>query len=213
MAKLEELYRDYYQKSRLFLYPILGIKRGASVTPKDTYMSWFREYGIDKNKFICTYHMRDDREFKIFEDVKLLGNPLFHKFFELEEGNLGAYVFDMSYNDDFQAILCGKYSQLSKHHKETILEFCKVSLSNFTYMESFLYPERYWHQYVRLLTVEKKDKSQGRKDRADMLALLKDVGELYSKPDLEKETLFSRKKVLDFQTNDISLSDETNNLL
>lgn len=213
MAKIEELYRDYYQKSRLFLYPILGIRRGESVTPKETYMSWFNEYGVDKQMFICTYHMRDDRQFKIFEDVKLLGNPLFHKFYELDNGNLGAYVFDLSYNDDYACVLCGKYSKLSERHKATILDFCKESLSNYTYMESFLYPERYYAQYARLLTVDRPNISAQRTARNEMLELLKTVGELYSKPDLEKETLFARRKVLDFKIKSVNLANETNKLL
>ncbi len=209
MAKIEELYRDYYQKSRLFLYPILGIKRGSSITPKDTYMSWFSEYGIDKQMFICTYHMRDDREFKVFEDVKLFGNPLFHKSYELEEGSLRAYVFNMSYNEDYVCILCGKYSKISDRHKETILDFYKTNLSNYTYMESFLYPERYYGQYARLLTVDLKDQSKQEAERLRMYELLKDVGELYSKPDLEKETLFAKKKILNFEIKSVDLSDKT----
>ena len=40
----------YIQKSRLFLYPMLDIKRGYSITPIQTYMSW-------KNKHTINEHM------------------------------------------------------------------------------------------------------------------------------------------------------------
>ena len=42
--KIQSLYRDYIQKSKLFLYPLLDIKRGVSVTPTETYMAWKGKY-------------------------------------------------------------------------------------------------------------------------------------------------------------------------
>ena len=200
MTKIEEVYRDYYQKSKMFMYPLLGIKRGNSIVPCDSYMIWHNEFGVQDQKFICTYYLRDDNEFKTFEEVKLLKNPLFHEFIELEEDNLGAYVFDMSEEDDYTKICAGKYSKISGPNKKKILDFVRDNLSNFTYMESFLHPEMYMKQYARILTNKIED-------RADMYTLLQKVGELYSLPDLERETLFAKKKVLDFQINDVHLSD------
>jgi hypothetical protein len=34
------LYSKYFQKSKVFIYPLLGIKRGNNVVPHETYISW-----------------------------------------------------------------------------------------------------------------------------------------------------------------------------
>jgi hypothetical protein len=44
---IKSLYKDYFQKSRVFLYPALEIKRGGSVTPVETYISWKNNYNLD----------------------------------------------------------------------------------------------------------------------------------------------------------------------
>ena len=41
---MDALYTKYFQKSMIFLYPILGIKRGTSVTPLQTYFKWEGRY-------------------------------------------------------------------------------------------------------------------------------------------------------------------------
>ena len=64
---ITSLYKDYFQKSRIFMYPILEIKRGASVTPIETYLSWEDQYSLCDRKLICHYHLRDDSEFTVFE--------------------------------------------------------------------------------------------------------------------------------------------------
>jgi hypothetical protein len=64
---LKSLYRDYFQKSRVFLYPMLEIKRGVSVTPIETYVSWDEHYKPEDRKFIVLYHLRNDKEFLNFE--------------------------------------------------------------------------------------------------------------------------------------------------
>jgi hypothetical protein len=183
--KIKSLHREYIQKSRLFLYPALGIKRGFSVTPVQTYMSWEGRYSLSDNKLIIVYHMRDDQDFKLFEDVKLLGNPLFHEFFELEDEGLGAYVFDFSeMAEDYNKIVNGKYSMLSGKHKRTVLGFFKNHSSHHVYIESYLNPKKYFVMYSALLGVE--------------ISILKKVGELCSIPDQEEEELKMGIKTMNF---------------
>ena len=57
---IKSLYKDYFQKSRIFMYPLLNIKRGSSVTPIETYMSWSEQFSIYDKKLICLYYLRDD---------------------------------------------------------------------------------------------------------------------------------------------------------
>lgn len=174
--KINSLYKDYIQKSRLFLYPILNIKRHSSVTPIQTFMCWNPHYNYSDCKLIAQYHGRADHEFKTFEENKLFNNPLFHNFYQLEDGT-NAYVFDFSdkYEKDFMSVVDGKYSELSPGMKKTILNFFKTQASHHVYIESYLYPEKYYPMYAELLNVEQK--------------YLEQTGQLCDKPNLEKEKL------------------------
>lgn len=188
MSKVDSLYKDYVQKSRIFLYPALNIKRGHSVTPIQTYTAWNGVSEFKDQKLVCTYHMRTDHEFKDFEKTKLLGNSLFHDFKVTDDG-LGVYVFDLSsIKNDWNYFLEGRYSKLSPDLKKKVQDF--FGTSNRGYIDSFLYPDRFYKIYAELLTTKREDESP-------MLKLLKEVGELCSKPNLELENLRANIKDLD----------------
>jgi hypothetical protein len=191
---LTSIYKKYIQKSRIFLYPALKIRRGVSVTPVQTYMSWDGMYKFEENKFIVVYHIRQDKEFKRFEEQALLNNDLFHDFYELDNDK-GAYVFDFSdHLDDYKLIRQGKYSQLSKPYKQRVLKFFKNHQRHHAHVESYLYPEKYFEMYAKMLRVNSD--------------LLKEVGELCSKPKLDAEILISEKKILNLQTFNLNLTNE-----
>jgi hypothetical protein len=67
IKKITDIYQGYFQKSKVFLYPALGIKRGSSVTPIETYLEW-DDIKIEDRKLICLYHLRDDEEFLGYEE-------------------------------------------------------------------------------------------------------------------------------------------------
>lgn len=183
--RLKNIYPSYIQKSRLFLYPILGIKRGSSVTPVQTYMSWENVYTLEDCKFIVVYHLRDDKEFKAHEE-KLINHKLFESFFELEDGT-GAYVFDFSgLRKEYKKIINGKYSLLIDEYKSKVLMFFRNHSKHHKYIESYLYPEKYFSDYAEILNVN--------------VSLLKSVGELCSLPDLNQEILEVKSKVLNFES-------------
>lgn len=173
---IKSLYKDYFQKSRVFLYPALDIKRGVSSTPIETYVSWKGHYEKEDEKFICLYHLRDDQEFRQFEKAKLLGNKLFHDFKQVDE-NKGVYVFDFSgkLGHDWLCFLSGKYSQMTPEHKKRIKEYIGRNSGEAPYVESFLSPEKYYKLYAEMMNVHEK--------------VLRDVGELCTVPDLKSETL------------------------
>jgi|694.fasta_scaffold01243_6 hypothetical protein len=178
---IKSLYKDYFQKSRVFLYPALGIKMGNSIVPKECYITWEGKYSIEDKKVVCVYYLRSDKEFKFFENKFLLGNSLFDNFFELEDG-LGAYVFDFkSFNDDIINFSKGKYSKLSPELKKKIIKFYAQSVK-YTHVHSFLYPNMYFGLYSDLLGVSKD--------------ILVKVGELCNPPELDKENLIASVKDL-----------------
>ena len=136
-------------------------------------------------KLMCLYHLRDDMEFRNFEKEKLLKNKYFYDFKQVD-GNKGVYVFDFSeYKKDWDKLLLGKYSQLSIFYKKKVENFYGKRDSNYAYVESFLYPEKYYAMYAEMMMVKE--------------SLLREVGELCSKIDFEKETLTI--KIKDLQLN------------
>ena len=184
---IKSLYKDYVQKSRIFLYPALNIKRGLSVTPIQTYVSWDGIYSIEDRKLICLYHIRTDEEFRVFEKTKLVGNPLFCDF-KMTDDDKGVYIFDFStLGTDWDHFINGRYSKLSNDLKKRIRNF--FSPDNLGYIDSFLYPERYFRLYSEMLTCRREDVPR-------MLDTLKEVGELCSIADFEQENLIANVKNL-----------------
>jgi hypothetical protein len=171
--KIKKLYTKYAQKSKIFLYPILGIKRGGSVTPVETYLEWVNKYTKQDRKLICLYHLRDDNEFKNFEKRVLLAHPKFENF-HYTENNQGIYIFDYEPDKDlYDKVLQGKYSQIKKEYKEKILDFFSNNKGSMIYIDSYLNPEKYMADYANLLGVN--------------LELIKSVGQLCELPDEDKE--------------------------
>jgi len=188
---IKSLYKDYFQKSRIFLYPILEIKRGVSVTPIETYISWDEQYSPKDMKLMCLYHLRNDMEFLKFEKERLLGNKHFFDFKQVED-NKGVYVFDFSnYEKDWNKLMRGKYSQISTSYKKKIENFYGRRDSNYAYVESFIYPEKYYAMYAEMIKVREH--------------ILREVGELCSKIDFEKETLNAKIKDLHFNSKSTNL--------
>lgn len=172
---IKSLYKDYFQKSRVFLYPALEIRRGVSVTPIETYVSWEGRHNKDDMKLCCLYHLRNDPDFIGFEKTKLLGNKLFHTFYKVGD-NKGLYIFDFTlYRDQWNHFIAGKYSRLSADYKRKIKNYIGPKQGDAPYIDSFLNPEKYFKLYAEMINV-KED-------------LLKEVGELCDRPNFELETL------------------------
>lgn len=171
---IDALYTDYFQKSRMFLYPLLDIKRGVCAIPFDTHITWKGKYNSEDIKLICRYDDRQDKEFLLFEKNTLLNhNRLIEK---IVHDNEIIYIFDFSdYKTDWLHFINGTYSKMEKETKRKILNFFDKYSGNYVYMESYLFPGKYFSLYAKLLNVD--------------INLLKEVGELCNKPDLDKETL------------------------
>ena len=187
---LKSLHEEYFQKSKIFLYPAIMIPRGTSVTPICTYTSWEGHYKHEDCKLMCLYHLRDDAEFKQFEKNRLFNNMLFDQFYELD-GKKGMYVFDFSsYKEDWQYFLDGKYSKFSLNLKSSINIYYMNSKKNYVYVDSYINPEMYFEIYSELLECDVK--------------ILEKVGELCDKPNLDKETSHIKVKELNISGFDIT---------
>jgi hypothetical protein len=171
---LNSVYKKYFQKSKVFLYPILGIRRGVSVIPIETYISWEGYYNSEDMKLICVYNVRTDDEYKHFEKNTLLNHNRLNDYVKVNDKLI--LTFDLSdLNDDWFHFINGTYSKISLNLKQKILSFFDKYSGNYAYMHSYLIPEKYFENYAELLNVD--------------VSMLIEVGELCTKPDLEKETL------------------------
>lgn len=185
---IDAVYGEYFQKSRIFLYPLLGIKRGVCATPIQTYISWTGGVGVGDMKLVCLYHLRNDQEYRSFEQNILLRHKCFDDFRELDDGK-AIYVFDLGRMEkDWRCFLEGNYSKLSQESKRMIGDHFGRDTANHAYIESYLYPHKYFGLYARLLY------SSENVDRGEMI--LREVGELCDKPDLSQEKLDMGEKDL-----------------
>lgn len=170
---MDKLYADYFQKSKVFLYPVLGIARKSSIQVKETYISWDEVYTESDKKLILVYDDVKSEAFNAFMHKVLLSSPLYesHKF---TIDNQGIFLFDFSIlEENWELFLNGKYSQMSKIMKDSIMKYHGKS-AEAEYVKSYLYPQEYFSVYADLLNVPER--------------LLKEVGELCDKynPELEK---------------------------
>ena len=90
------MYKEYFQKSKVFLYPLLGIPKGQKFVPVGTYLAWEDEIDFSDMKFMCLYKQRESKAFYKFEDKYLLCNILFddyQKWFGAGVTNLKMYYY------------------------------------------------------------------------------------------------------------------------
>lgn len=171
---IDKLYGKYFQKSRSFLYPALGIKRTSNKLPSGTYLSLEGKVGAEEMKLICSFPHDESEGFKAFEEQMLTGNPLFIEKLRVKDYNL--YVFDLEiYQADWYNFIVGKYSKLSAHLKRAIKTYYGEKSSEYKYIETYLYPDKYFETYAKLLDVD--------------VNLLIKGGELCNPCDLDKENL------------------------
>ena len=86
------------------------------------------------------------------------------------------YVFDLEiYQADFFNFLLGKYSKISSHLKKAIKNYYGENSAEYKFIETYLYPDKYFETYAKLLNVK--------------TDILNNVGELCDPCDLEKEIL------------------------
>lgn len=173
---LNSVYRKYFQKSQVFVYPLLGIKRGAAYVPKATYIAWEENDTTSEDmKLVCVYNNDGSNTFDVFVKSVLLKHSRLFGYVKADS-KTSVFTFEFSdLSDDWENFLKGKYSKINLNLKAKILNFFDPQSGNYQYIKSYLHPEKFYDQYAELLNTD--------------VELLKSVGELCTKPDLAKETL------------------------
>ena len=172
---INALYKKYFQKSKIFLYPLLDIKRGTSVVPTETYVSWGDFCSTEDMKLICVYHSRTDAEYINFEKNVLLKHSRLCDYVKADAVT-SVFTFDFSdLCDDWNHFINGKYSRMDIIIKRRILDFFDSNSGNYFYVNSYLFPLTNHVVYAELLDVP--------------VDLIKEVYELCDKPNFDKENL------------------------
>lgn len=191
---MNTIYTQYFQKSKVFLYPLLELKKGISYVPAETYICWDNVYTEDDLKFMCLYNTKLNTKFINFENEYLKLHPFYETCYTLDSDQQ-LYVFDFKkYENTLKQFKNGKYSKFDANTKDIIIKFFGKTGSISQYVNSFLNPENYHGIYAETLNVP--------------LNIIKEVYEICSKPDLKKETLFKNPPVEMelFNNNSISLT-------
>lgn len=187
------VYTQYFQKSKVFLYPLLHLRKGIDFVPEQTYIAWDNLYSPKERKFMCLYNAEKNIKFLKFEDAYLKNHSLLEAYFNLGNDR-HLYVFDFNkYEYDFDTFLEGKYSKFSMDAKIIIKDFFGGVGNIAQYVNSFLKPDEYHEIYAEELGVS--------------LELIESVYELCSPPNIEKETIFENvpQELELFKNNSISL--------
>jgi hypothetical protein len=179
---MKGVYTDYFQKSKVFLYPLLRFRSGLSFVPVQTYICWEHVITADENKFMCEYNVGTTEKFELFCNSYLKKHPLFHEYIQLDE-NRHLFIFDFTkYKSDFKRFLDGQYSKFTLDSKIIILDFFGNKGNISEYISLFLSPDSAHKLYAEALDVSLKQ--------------IEEVFEVCSIPDLEKETLCFKKNEL-----------------
>jgi hypothetical protein len=171
-----KLYSKYFQKSRSFLAPILGLKKESKFPFTQSYLQWENVYGVDDHKLILTFEdYSKDKDWDKYLLNNIMYNPMLNEYHGVNQGNI-IVSFDLHcIEKDYQHVLEGKYSKLSNLLKNKVRDFYGLQTPEWMYMESFLFPQKYIRLYSKLLNVDEEH--------------IHVTGQLCDKPDLEKETL------------------------
>lgn len=156
------LYKQYFQKSKSFLFPALGIPRSSYIQPLQTYISW-KEGRIkpEDRKLICLYPSMETEGFQKFQNSMIFGSPLFETMYCGEDGR-NIYIFNYDvYKKDWDYFLNGQYSKFSIQLQRAIQKYWGLRTEHYAYIDSYLFPEHYYGVYARLLDTDEETLRKG----------------------------------------------------
>ena len=186
------VYTEYFQKSKVFLYPLLELKKGLAHVPKQTYIAWEDVYSVEDRMFLCVYKTPMNESFEKFMVKNILHNKYFEEHIQLDT-NKQLIVFNFnSVKFDYDKFINGKYSAFTIDSKILILDYFGDDNKVSEYIQGFLSPESSHEEYAEFLGVS--------------IDSLQDVYEICTPPDIEKETLIDNNYLLIRLLEDTSIS-------
>jgi len=176
---MKSVFANYFQKSKVFLYPLIDMKKNYKYTPIETYVRWENVFKLSDKKLICEYKVKPSKAFKSFQDKYIAPNKYLEDIIYITENQM-VCVYDLTkYEEEFVHFIKGEYSKFKDLSKEKIFFFYREEGKKNKYIDSYLYPKAYHKLYAEDLDVD--------------ISIIEDTYELCNKPDLEKETLNVKK--------------------
>lgn len=169
---IKSLYTKYFQKSKIFLYPLLNLPKSSFITVQ-SYLMWENIVRLEDLKMICVFENTNKSYFKEYEEKYITNNP---KLISKHPGdnNQILYIFDLTDHEvDYIHFTKGKYSLLSDSCKLAIKRYNGSTSREYEYVETYLFPDRFYEHYSKLLDVDEES--------------LMEVGELCDVFDINKE--------------------------
>jgi hypothetical protein len=140
------------------------MKKKNHVAPECTYMSWDGHFTIADRKLVCIYTREKSLKWTNFERDYLITHPMLDYCIPVDDERI-VYVFDLnSVMEDYDRIVAGKYSTLSADARKKIADYYGTHTPEWVYIESYLYPKKYFQHYSELLGID--------------VEILQEVGEL-----------------------------------
>ena len=177
---ITNLYNRYFQKSRSFLYPALGLskdKQKGFHSPVQTYIAYKDIIKIEDKQLLCQFNT-DEKNFNQFEKKYIHTHPLYK--YTLDKG---VYIFNYNtYGQDWDYFIQGKYSKLSDQLKNSIKIYYGEKSQEYKYIHTYLYPDKHFSMYSKLLDIDRQ--------------ILESNGELCDTFNKEKETLILSEKLV-----------------
>jgi len=171
--------KKYFQKSKVFLYPLLRFKKGIQYVPEETFISWKNKFDFDKCNFFCLYKIKKRTSFRLFEIKHLTKHKFFSEVIYFE--GYALYIFNLlDYENDFFNFIDGRYSKFSLAAKQIISNFFSKKDTP-DRIKSYLYPDLFHELYATQLKVD--------------IKIIEKTYELCDKPNLELET-FEKKNLI-----------------
>lgn len=180
--------KTYVQKSKLFLLPLINVKKDPFIKPIGSFIE-DKLKGITKEdcRLILPFEKEESSEFAHYEHF-LLDSPYFDTDNFYETGKYRIYIYNLEpFADDFQHFLNGKYTQLSTKAKSLInIYWGKMQKGRF-------YPHPKIEAYLNptILVYEKIAEELGLED---ITTLVKNK-EVLDPPNIEKEIFLNQELI------------------
>lgn len=171
---MHKLPDKYFQKSKVFLYPLLGFKRGLEFIPINTYICWDNQISKKDYKLICVYNTENTLEFLNFLNKHLKTNSLYQDHMDSESKQICIFNIFI-FKEEFNNFIDGYYSKFSRNSKNTILKYFNGTKS-YINIDAYLNPDKYHEHYADFFNED--------------INIIRKVYETCDKPDIEKETLY-----------------------
>lgn len=168
------LHQHYIQKSKVILYPLLGILKDLKSMQHETYLGYKDIVSIDEPSIVMIL----DKTATSFEDDLAIAesNSVYVGTID-EDDTIKVLKFSLEEYANLYALFCkGQYSHFYSRHKEVIVDYySKRKIEGFALMliKSHLYPQDYYELYAEWYKTT--------------IDVLEQAVETLSKPDLEKE--------------------------